>query len=274
VARSLHEEVFMKSAHEIVNNSGYPLQIRLKEWIEETYLQHRWKTLVGEHRWVNAETKDDGYIDLVLEKSRTNLRLVIECKRIDGSWTFLLPVAHPALEREVIGLSAIHSPARNYSWNEIYMVPESLKAAFCVMETDGKKDSRTLEKLARELLLSLEHLSVEEAGILAAFINRVAPTPDVRSSIFYLPVIVTTANLQTMAFPPSAVDVKTGNINSSESTVSSVEYIRFQKNLATTIKNESDSIYSLADVNRNNDRTVFVVQAESFINFLSRISML
>ena len=55
----------MKSIEEIVNNSDYPLQIRLEEWIKDTWQEHRWKVLVSEHRWVNIETKEEGFIDLL-----------------------------------------------------------------------------------------------------------------------------------------------------------------------------------------------------------------
>lgn len=265
----------MKTPHEIVNNSGYPLQIRLEEWIKETYSQHYWQTLVKEHRWVNAETNDDGYIDLILEKRGMDLRLVVECKRIDGSWTFLLPTAQPFTDYKVMGLRATHAPS-NYSWKEFDIYPESLEASFCVMETEGKKDSRMLEKLAGELLLSLEHLAIEETELFKSFVEKLSSHGSSSSSgnMFYLPVIVTTASLQTMAFHPSAVDIKTGKIDASESTVAPLEYIRFRKNLATTVKNGKGPIYSLADVNRNNDRTVFVVQSEAFVSFLSRIRSL
>ena len=50
----------MKTAQDVVNNSGYPLQLRLEEWIEETRQNHKWQVLVREHRWVNTETKDRG----------------------------------------------------------------------------------------------------------------------------------------------------------------------------------------------------------------------
>ena len=81
----------MKSLEEIVNDSGYPLQIRLEEWIKDTYREHRWKVLASEHRWVNGETKDEGFIDLVLESKAADKKLVVECKRIIGNWVFLLP---------------------------------------------------------------------------------------------------------------------------------------------------------------------------------------
>ena len=70
-----------------------------------------------------------------------------------------------------------------------------------------------------------------------------------------------------MNFNPSKVDIKSGKII--ESTVGSVEFIRFRKNLATNIGYEKSMMYTLHDLNHENDRTVFIVQAESFIKFLS-----
>lgn len=79
-----------KSIQEIVNHSGYPLQMCLHEKILETQRQHSWQVLVPEHRWLNADNHKDGFIDLVLGHSRFPIRLVIECKRVSGSWNFLV----------------------------------------------------------------------------------------------------------------------------------------------------------------------------------------
>ena len=68
----------MKSIEEIVNDSGYPLQIRLEEWIKDTWRDHRWKVLVSEHRWVNNETKEEGFIDLVLHNEAEDKKIIIE----------------------------------------------------------------------------------------------------------------------------------------------------------------------------------------------------
>ena len=54
----------MKTSEDIVNESGYPLQLRIERWIEETGQQHRWWVAAREHRWVNSETGDEGYIDV------------------------------------------------------------------------------------------------------------------------------------------------------------------------------------------------------------------
>lgn len=262
----------MKSAHDIVNHSGYPLQIHLAEWINNTYGQrHRWNVLVQEHRWVHRETNIDGYIDLVLDRKGFDVRLVIECKRIYGSWTFLIPTEKPVEERKLTLLCAQHIP-ESYSWPELNLKPKSFESSFCVMETSGQNDSRTLERLSGELLLSLEHLALEETRVFSSALKKINPdlTSD-QSRMFYLPVIVTTAKLQTIAFDPSNIDIKNGRIDETKSSISDIDFIRLRKNLTTTIKNDLPRIYSLKDVNRANDRSVFIVQAEKFIDFIEAI---
>lgn len=262
------EVLKMKTAQDFVNESGYPLQIHLEKLIEETKQEHKWRVAVSEHRWVNAETKDEGYIDLVLEREGLNLKLVVECKRIIGSWTFLLPMAQPFNKPDTRTLSIDYKTFR-FLWNKIHIWPESYEAAFCVMETGGKKDSRTLEKLAGELLLSLEYLAIEETALMKALYENSPPLPFADHK-FYIPVIVTTADLQAMSFNPSNIDLKTGIVAGSNA--ETVEFIRFRKNLATHIDYEKPQSYTLRDLNQENDRTVFVVHTESFIKFLKMIN--
>ena len=262
----------MKETQDIINDSGYPLQIRIEKWINETKEHHEWRVLVTEHRWINGETKEDGFIDLILENTRKFLKLVIECKRIMGKWTFLLPTMNPNKEHKVRILRTQYNNLK-YTWEEVPFSPESYEAAYCVMEVNGGKDSRTLEKLTGELLLSLEYLAVEETDLVKSLQER-QNTPNVsyqQQDMYYLPIIVTTATLQKMIFDPSNVDLKSGKI--SDSHISPIEFIRFRKNLATNIKYERPLSYTLRDLNRENDRTVFVIQAENFINFLSSIDI-
>ena len=158
----------MKSPEEIVNDSGYPLQIRLEKGIKDTWREHRWKVLVSEHRWVNSETKEEGFIDLVLEKEGENRKIVVECKRIIGNWIFLLPKVQ-LVEKSISKALFMHYNQTNHtffsSWEDARLTPLSYETTFCVLETGGKRDNRTLEKLSGELLLSLEHLAVEETKL-------------------------------------------------------------------------------------------------------------
>jgi hypothetical protein len=255
----------MKTTEHIVNESGYPLQIRIERWIEETGQQHRWRVAAREHRWVNSETGDEGYIDLILEREGWNVRLVVECKRIIGSWTFLVPMLQPSPDEEMKSL-LVNYENFSFSWKKFPLTPASLEASFCVMETGGKKDSRIIEGLAGDLLLSMEQLAVQETNLMRPYLEKLN-----RSSqhILYLPVIVTTATIQTINFNPSDIDVADGKIT--QSTVSEVEFMRFRKNLASNVEYEKPRMLTLKDLNRENERSVLVIQAETFIDFLSKL---
>src|SRR6266508_6029631 len=161
----------MKTTEDIVNDSGYPLQIRIEKWIEETSGQNRWQVAAKEHRWINSETGDEGYIDLVLEREGRNLRLVVECKRIIGSWTFLVPMIQPVHDEEFKSLLVDYQNF-SFAWKKFPLAPASPEASFCVMETGGKKDSRIIESLAGELLLSLEQLAIQETNLVRPHIEN------------------------------------------------------------------------------------------------------
>jgi hypothetical protein len=88
--------------------------------------------------------------------------------------------------------------------------------------------------------------------------------------MFYLPIIVTTAILQSMKFNPANIDITNGQIIDSE--LSIIEFIRFRKNLSSTIGFEIPSQYSIFESNYLNDRSVFIVQSSSFMKFLNLIN--
>lgn len=255
----------MKTTEEIVNESGYPLQIRIERWIEETGQQHRWRVAAREHRWVNSETGDEGYIDLILEREGRNMRLVVECKRVLGSWTFLVPMLQSVHDEEFKSLLVDYQNF-SFSWRRFSLEPAAPEASFCVMETGGKRDNRIIESLAGELLLSMEQLAIQETNLVRPQIEKLN-LPHQR--MLYLPVIVTTATLQTMNFNPSDIGIADGKVT--QSTVAEIEFIRFRKNLASTVDYERPTMYTLKDLNRENDRSVLIVQAESFIKFLSTL---
>jgi hypothetical protein len=82
------------------------------------------------------------------------------------------------------------------------------------METDGKRDNRMLEKIAGETLLSLEYFAREDTEVMKSTIERLGIS---NSIMFYLPIIVTTANLNDIAFNRSEIDIDSGNISESDS---------------------------------------------------------
>jgi len=262
-----------KSIQEIINESGYPLQIKLENIINSSTQELNWRVLAREHRWVNAATGEEGFIDLVLDHRTYSAKFVIECKRVIGSWTFLIPNPSQYLARKY-RLYHVSYASSDFSWTEIDAVPESHESAFCVMEVDGKRDSRTLEKISGELLLSLEHLAYEEANLYQEMNKGLDSQSQQRlhqrqTNMYYLPIIVTTANLQTCIFDPVNVSLIDGKISSSK--IEQISFIRFRKNLATSHKSNNLNIADIREANRENDRIIFVVTAEGLIDFLTRI---
>jgi hypothetical protein len=259
----------MKTTQDIINDSGYPLQLHLESQIEATRNRHKWQVLAREHRWVNSESLDEGFIDLVLESTSAFVKLVVECKRVSGSWTFLLPDMNPS-DTSKTRILHTDSKLHQLTWEERNIEPRSYHSAFCVMEVDGKKDSRTLEKLSGEVLLSLEYLALEDRKLHQVRLSTSKQVDPYEPELFYLPIVVTTAKLQTCIFDPNSVSINDGKIPST-SRIEEIKFIRFRKNLATTTDKRwftEPEVYDLSASNQENDRTVFVVQAKHFVDFL------
>jgi hypothetical protein len=165
IINKLKQGNYMKSIQEIVNGSGYPLQLLLEELIESDTQRRKWRVVAKEHRWVDNILKEEGYIDLILEKDGLNIRVVVECKRILGNWIFLIPQKLPE-NVQITKFLSVDYDTYNYLWSPLRISPESKESSFCIMETEGKKDSRTLEKYSNEILLSLESMAIEETELI------------------------------------------------------------------------------------------------------------
>jgi hypothetical protein len=263
----------MQTIQEIINSSGYPLQIRLEKLIEETKDDHGWRVLVDEHRWCNPSTKDEGYIDLILHHTGINLRLVIECKRFKGSWLFLLPGSLPQ-KTENIRLLSNNNLNDSLLWEDCSLGPESFESKYCIMETQGKKDDRTLEKIAGGLLISMEQLADEDVKLINLRYARESEKSFSPPPMFYIPLIVTTANLIPVIFDPSDIDMENGEIILNEGSTNSVDYIRFRKNLATNMSYYDPYVNNLHDLNHEYDRTLFIVHADKFLGLLKLLTNL
>jgi hypothetical protein len=261
---------------DIIDRSGYPLQIKLEEVVRELDRGHvgsAWHILFDEHRWVNGDR--EGYVDLVL---RSNLgapgfdvRLVIECKRNAGTWSFLtVPGESP---RQYSSALKVRPTPLNFhvAWGDVDFYPVSQVSRFCVMGLNKppnkggglERDPRLLEDWAGDLLLATEALAVEDGGYTPNSTN--APWKHV-----YVPVIVTTADLQFCAIDPAGVSLEDGLAARTDTVPADV--VRFRKNMATSLVPEG-SVGSLEQAHEANQRTVFVVKASEFAKFLQSMQL-
>lgn len=251
------------SLSELVNKSGFPLQIRLEQEIRSTEKDHKWKIVSSEHSWTSPDGSV-GFIDLILEKS--GLCLVIECKRfLDGNLVFLL-------DKNI-------DPS-NYLirllWSHYFKMPDndnlflktgyfdfpstlsSHQASFCV--TPKKDEDRyTIEKLAGNLISSIECLPLQEYKIE----SKRTYYGDLCS--VFLPVIVIASELFVCHLRPDNVNLESGRIDNLH--FEPVQFIRFRKSLPSTVESDS-KVEDLGSLNKINERTLLIVRSSNIVDFL------
>jgi len=256
----------MKSTEEIVNETGYPFQILVEHLVKSSKDKHLWSVVSREFPYINPETNESGFIDLLQEYDGKVIRMVIECKKYSGDWVFLLPETESA-EKKSAKILRSKEPNFVSFWSKEIVNPASLQSMFCIRVNEGKRDSNPLEKIARELLHSTEAVLEIENEI------RRKPNSDGWWNKVYVPVIVTTANLKILSFSENDIDKSNGEIEKTKSNLDDVSYIRFTKSFSTSLKTEYASNSDIESVYRDKERTVFVVQVEHFVEFLKNFSI-
>jgi len=246
---------------ELVNLSGYPLQIGLEYAVKQTYQMHQWSVVGREHFWASPELKKEGFIDIIL--SRYNLRMVVECKRVlDQDWIFLVTDRKKFnVRKSKLLRSNINSSNSNYEWLDFNLLPETFESPFCIMGRD--RDRPSIEKLSSDLLMSVESLANEEISIMQFH------PPVSAVELGYVPVIVTTAELHTCIFNPSDVNIDDGKV-STTSKFERVEIVRFRKGLSTANLDSLQLAHDLGESNKANERTVYIIHAGKFVDFLCK----
>jgi hypothetical protein len=244
-----------------VNNSGFPLQLAIAHRVKKG--STGWSILYEEHEW--RRTDSSGFIDLVLEDQFKTWVMNVECKRVRNStWVFLTDKSGPKT-RQVAKLwvtrKARDNQLQTFDWVDIPMDPACPQSAFCVVPGQDARSRPMLEKTASTVVLSTEALAKEEAIILS---------PRYSDLRIYQNVIVTTATLKMCEVDIEQIDVATGEI-SNKSEFIDVPFVRFRKQLGSTIEETEGSVHS-QDVRRvitQKESTIFVVNSERFEEFLT-----
>lgn len=244
----------------LVNSSGFPLQIGLVHHIASKFIYGDWKVILSEHPWKLPSASDNGFIDLVVEdKNRTQI-MVVECKRVrDTEWVFLVPKGNPNLRSHANNwFTLIQSGnTKRFFWTDLSSSPPSYQSEYCIVHGQDPKSKPMLERIASELIDSTEALAFEEHSI---------HKDDTEFLRIYFNVIVTTAELKICKFEPSDIDVSTGEISNTKFEI--VPWMRFVKSF-TSRPVTSSTANTISESAKANERTVFVVNADKFVEFLS-----
>ncbi len=266
---------FEKQSRSIANASGFPLQIRVAHVAKGT---SQWRVFVEEHPWRLNRNQNEGFIDLVIEDYPGTQNMVIECKRMrESAWVFLIPKCGPSPRSHACLWYT--NPSRNspnwdyFGWNNFQTDPASYESKFCAMSGQDHGRHNILEKTASELIQATEALAFQDKEIAEQHAFK-GKTLDERRILgfsltkIYVPVIVTTAELRVAFFDASSVSLAEGSLDDN-ATFETVPYIRFRKSFSSKSAYPEDAL-SLKDEYTANERTVFVVNAERFGEFLNQ----
>lgn len=248
-----------------VNDSGFPLQLGLKLLANTV----DWQVLLSEHPWRDPATDGEKFIDLVINGRRPHSggagfqTLVIECKRArEADWIFLRESNDGqrvvTRARVVARRAGIPQPLIN-EWTDVQCIPGSPIGEYCVIRK-ARNNSQVdlLERTSAEIVRATDALADEE---LSLCMKHGLPLHRV-----YMPLIVTTAKLYMCDADYLELDLDTGEVDDIQPV--RVPFLRFTKSLGVgTIPRKATS---LADISSQSERSVIVVQAGSFIDFLDK----
>jgi hypothetical protein len=238
----------------VVNASGFPLQLAVAASVRAS--RTSWRQLLSEHPWRHPETGKDGYIDLILQRGTSSSDImVVECKRQrgDARWYFLDTQPDSYDSRIVI---TRHDP-RVVDVQEFAFFPTTPAARFCVLHGEDSPRRSLLERLADDLLQSVEAFAMEQLTI--------DPVPLFR----YLPVVVTNARLFLCSADPTSISLKTGELPSTAE-FSEIPFVRFRKTLWASRLTEAKDPQHIMHVHSDRERTILVVSAPHLELFLQK----
>jgi hypothetical protein len=254
-----------KSRLKIINASGYLFQLKIEDEIRnlKTYTDNNIKIIASEHRWVDIDTSDEGFIDTIIENGI--FRYVIETKRVqDAEWIFLVPRnSNPTQDTRLLFARINVSNNKYYQdWAKVIIRPLTIRSSFCLIRGQGESKLSMLERIGETLLRSVESLAVEELYI---------PYESTRDRSFvYLPIIITNAKLLISEYDPNDVDLMTGKIN--EASFNETPFIQFYKNMSSSLKTDSKP-HNLHEANLQNNRSVIIVNSDKIAEFIDNIQI-
>ena len=250
-----------KKLADIVNQSGFPLQIGVSNHVHETTAKHGWKVLYTEHSWKNNNDGTEGFIDIVLENHHSTSVMVLECKRVlESSWIFLNPSSTVPMRRHAKSWVTRYATGcfKCFDWVDLTLDPSCPESQYCVIPGQDSKSKPMIERVGADLVSATEGLAWEEK-------DYVAQRQDALR--MYFSVIVTTAELKLCSFDPKSIALSDGKV--STPVFEDVPFVRFRKQLSTQPSsvpaNIVDDLHSLV---RAKEHTIFIVRSEALFDFL------
>jgi len=249
----------------VLNASGFLFQLRVEEEVKAGSTRHAWAVAAREHPWYHEKTEHSGFADMILADGGRG-RLVVECKRSrQAHWYFIVRADAQAIIRRT-PLYWVHdvrdqglAKGVRLGWGSIQVIPTTFESAFCIVRGSGENDQPVLERIGSSLLNCVEAVAREEV-----LHQRGTGAID---QLVYAPLIVTNATLHVVHCDLPSVSLTTGDIETAKTT--EVPYLRFRKALSHRFAWPS-RVATLREIAESRQRTLFVVNAASLTDFLSK----
>ena len=243
----------------VVDGSGYPLQMKIEDLAKSPGGRWTRGLNLSEVPWEDKESGLSGFIDLVVGSGK--VRLVIECKRFeDSDWIFLIPSDSWGKNRSHTKLAWTYfsrsSGPAVIGWEDFNVEPQSHESSYCA-GFEGQRIS--LERVSFELVLAAEQFAKREISL---FSQR----HSYDALFVYLPIIITSAKLYICKVDSNYISLKDGKLM--QQTFNQVPYIRFRKSLTTRLTDDF-SEFDIVAANRNQERTIMIVNSERVSEFFN-----
>ena len=251
-----------KDLKKFVDGSGFPLQVKIEGVINQT---PNWTVEGREVFWENRIK--DGFIDIVANHSKSQIKLFVEVKKKSGgAWIFLSHESKGKRDERAITLT-VNNQNTQFEWNEIILPISTEKFSFCAVMGQKNPSNPLLERLGSELIMSMEgYLLNQDLRTIRWNNEDNYGLPNFPSAIS---VIVTNTNLYKCYYDAETVDLSDGVIKG-DTDFEEVKYLAFTKPLWSKIEksNKSPGYLSRYQINEQQDRTVFVVSSNYLREFL------
>ena len=252
---------------DLINYSGFPFQTKVAEIIRNIGKSSGLSVTSEEHHWKNNDSQEEGFIDIVASNYAEVLRFVIECKRKDETWFFLLPSNYKRKNTNRLLWGAKKNTKKAIDYANFITSDGLYETNQCIMQSKNGKLNVLFEKICSDLLASVEMLSNQDLQV----------EIQERKYRVYFPLIVTTAKLVSVEYDNNTLDIITGKFPEpiSGEQIKEVPIIKFRKSFSTTIE-YLHKVDSLEQAYHYSQRTVFVVNSayiKEFFDLLNSFSL-
>jgi hypothetical protein len=248
---------------DLINYSGFPFQTKVAEIIRNLGKSTGLSVISEEHHWKNIDSQEEGFIDIVASNYAEVLRFVIECKRKDESWLYLIPSNYKRKSTNRLLWGAKNKTKKAIDYANFITSDGLYETNQCIVQSKNNKTNALFEKICSDLLASVEMLANQDLQV------------EIRDREYrvYFPLIITTAKLVAVEYDQNNLDIINGKFPKPilGEQIKEVPIIKFRKSFSTSIE-YLNKVDSLDQAHQYSQRTVFVVNSEHIKEFFKLLN--